>query len=141
MYLATSSNLSLMLYDAPNRIFSTNSQFFGQPKNDVKTLFSTLHHPSLVIFSPIFLQRQQWWHLSCLAILSSTSIVIHSVNQHLLRNWPGSDSCDLSRLLVQKIVKDVQSRKPVSLNCPVSSATHHLHCRLRETSGADLPLG
>ena len=31
--------------------FPTNSQFSGQPKNYVKTLFSTLHHLSHVIFA------------------------------------------------------------------------------------------
>ena len=42
MCLATSSNLLLMLQDAPNRIFP-HSCFSGQPKNYVKTLF---HPPS-----------------------------------------------------------------------------------------------
>ena len=51
MYLATSNNLLLVLWDAQNRIFSTNSRFSGQPKNNVKTIVSTLHHPSLVIFA------------------------------------------------------------------------------------------
>ena len=31
--------------------FPTNSQFSGPPKNEVKTLFSTLHHLSHVIFA------------------------------------------------------------------------------------------
>ena len=42
MCLATSSNLLLMLQDAPNRIFP-HSCFSGQPKNYVKTVF---HPPS-----------------------------------------------------------------------------------------------
>ena len=41
-----------------------NSQFSGQPKSDVKTLFSTLHHISPVIFATATV-----WHLYCLAIL------------------------------------------------------------------------
>ena len=42
-----------MLLDAPKRNFSTNSQSSGQPKNDTKTLFSTLHPLSLVIFATV----------------------------------------------------------------------------------------
>ena len=45
MCLATSNNLLLMLYDAPNVIFSMKSQSSGQSKND------TLHPFSLVIFA------------------------------------------------------------------------------------------
>ena len=44
MCLATSNNLLLVLYDAPNRIYSTNSRSSGQPKIDAKTLFP--HPPS-----------------------------------------------------------------------------------------------
>ena len=42
--------------------------------------------------------------------------VIHS----LLRNRPGSGSCDLSRLLARKITKGIHSCKPASLNCPIA---------------------
>ena len=45
---------------------------------------------------------QQYLHLYCFAILGSTSNVIHNVNQRLLRNLPGSDSRDFSRLLARK---------------------------------------
>ena len=48
--------------------------------------------PPSIPFPPEFLQLQQWWHLYWFAILGSTSIVIHSVKQCLLRNWPGSDA-------------------------------------------------
>ena len=41
------------------------------------------------------------------------------MNQGLLRNQPGSGSCDLSWLLVHKITKGIHSCKPASLNCPV----------------------
>ena len=37
--------------DAPKRIFSANSRSSGQPKNDTKTLFSTLHPLFTVIFT------------------------------------------------------------------------------------------
>ena len=36
----------------PKPIFSPNSRFSGQLKNDVKTLFSTLYHLSPIIFAP-----------------------------------------------------------------------------------------
>ena len=49
--------------------------------------------PPSIPFTRLFLQLQQpWWHLYCFAILGSTSIVTHSVKQHLLRNRPGSDA-------------------------------------------------
>ena len=51
MYLATSNNFMPVPWDAPKRIFSTNSRSSGQPKNDAKTLFSTLHPLSPVIFA------------------------------------------------------------------------------------------
>ena len=41
-------------------------------------------------------QLQQWWHMYCFAMLGSTSIVIHSVKQRLLRNWPKSDAATTS---------------------------------------------
>ena len=65
MCLATSKNLLLVLKDAPKHIFFTNSWSFGQ---------------------------QHCWHLYCFATLGSTSIVIHSVKQRLLRNRPRSDA-------------------------------------------------
>ena len=52
MCLEISNNLLLLLWDAPKRIFSTNSRSSGQPKNDAKTLFfPTLHPLSTVIFA------------------------------------------------------------------------------------------
>ena len=51
MRQAISNNLLLVLQDAPKRIFSTNSRSSGQPVNDAKTLFSTLHPLSMVIFA------------------------------------------------------------------------------------------
>ena len=51
MCQAISNNLLLVLQEAPKRIFSTNSRSSGQPKNDAKTLFSTLHPLSTVIFA------------------------------------------------------------------------------------------
>ena len=53
MCLETSNNFLLVLYDAQNHIYSTNSRFSGQPKSNVKTLFSTLRHLSHVIFATV----------------------------------------------------------------------------------------
>ena len=44
MCLEISNNLLLVLWDAPKRIFSTNSRSSDQPQNDAKTLF--VHPPS-----------------------------------------------------------------------------------------------
>ena len=44
MCLEISNNLLLMLYDAKKRIFDTNSQSSGQPKDNAKTLI--FHPPS-----------------------------------------------------------------------------------------------
>ena len=51
-----------------------------------------------------------------LAILSSTSTVIHSVKQRLLRNRPGS----ALRPLTRKITNRIHSSKPASLNRPIA---------------------
>ena len=64
-----------------------NSRSSGQQiKNDAKTLFFHLLSP----FHGNILQLQQYWHLFCFAILGSSSTVIHSVKQRLLRNRPRS---------------------------------------------------
>ena len=49
MCLVTSNNLMLVIWYAPNRIFSTNSLVSGQPINDVDTFI--FHPPSL---PPVF---------------------------------------------------------------------------------------
>ena len=85
--LEISNNLLLVLQDAPKRIFSTNSRSSDQPQNRRRK--DTFCLPSIP-FPRSFLQLQQNWHLYCFAILISTSTVIHSVKQRLLRNRPGS---------------------------------------------------
>ena len=65
-----------------------------------------------------FLQLQQYWHLYCFAILGSTSTVIHSVKQRLLRNRPGSALRPLATSCARKITKRIHSSKPASLNRP-----------------------
>ena len=54
------------------------------------------------------------------------------MNQFLLRNQPGSSSCDIFRLLARKITKGIHSCKPTSLNCPVGG--------INMTPAADLSL-
>ena len=76
---------------------------FWSPKNDTRTFFS----PSSIHFPRYFLQLQQWWHLYCFAILDSTSIVIHSVKQRLLRNWPGSDAATSRDFLRERLQRTV----------------------------------
>ena len=80
---------------------------YGMPQN----AFIPPYNP----FPRYFLQLQQWGHLYCFAVLGSTSIVIHSVKQRLLRIRPGSD---FSRLLARKITKGIHSCN--SLNRPVA---------------------
>ena len=84
---ATATVVAYVLLRNSKCSFSTNSGSSGQPKNYAKTLF--FHPPSPF---PSYLQLQQWWHMYCFAVLGSTSSVIHSVKQRLLRNWPGSDA-------------------------------------------------
>ena len=59
---------------------NTNSRSSGQPKNDAKT-FSP--HPPAPFLGNLY-------NCNSIAILGSTSTVIHSVKQRLLRNRPGS---------------------------------------------------
>ena len=70
--------------------------FFPQTCDLVSQKMTQRHFfPPSIPFPGYFLQLQQQWQMHCFSILGSTSIVIHSVKQHLLRNQPGSDSCDL----------------------------------------------
>ena len=83
MCLATSNNFMLVLYGAPKHILSTKSRSSGQPKNDAKTLF--FHHPS--------------------PFTGNFCIVMHSVKQRLLRNWPGSDVATSRNFLRERLQK------------------------------------
>ena len=100
MCLVTSNNLSLVLEDAQT------PQFFpwtcDHMVSCLTTFLSILRHLPPVIFANATVAT-----FVLLTILGSTSIVIHSVNQRLLRNWPGSGSCDILRLLAWKITKGV----------------------------------
>ena len=113
----TSSNLLLVLQDAQNCTFS------GQLKNDVKTLFSTLHHHSHVIFATatvaaFVLLHNSRFNFHCYTQREATP------TQKLARKW----CCNLSRLLAWKITKGIHSCKPALLNRPImlSSCVHRL---------------
>ena len=84
-----------------------NSRSSGQPKNDAKTLFSTLHPLSTVIFATAT--------VLAFVLLRDSRFNFHSVKQRLLGNRP-EVRCDLSRLLAREITKRVHSSKPASLN-------------------------
>ena len=87
--------------------------FWSGKKNDAKTLFSTLHPLSLVIFATatvlaFVLLRNFRFNSQCYTQCEATP------TQKLARGW-----CrDLSLLLVQKITKGIHSCRPASLNCP-----------------------
>ena len=110
MSLAISSNLLLVLY-------VLNLRSSCQPKIDVKTLFS---HPLSITFPPVILTNATVVAFLLLCSFSSTSIVIHSVSQRLLKNRSGSGSYDLSRLHARNIMKGIHSGKPAPLNRPIA---------------------
>ena len=113
--------------------FLTNLRSSGQPKNYAKTLFS--HPPSP--FPGIFLQLQQWWHLYCFAILGSASIIIHSMKQRLLTNWPGSDAATSRDFLRERLQRAFTRAKGIhsvnrlivdprsSASATTSKSSHH----------------
>ena len=70
--------------------------------------------PSSTTFPLQFSQTRRY----SFTILGSTSIVIHNVNQRLLRKQPGSGSYDLPRLLARKITELGHSLVQTSLAEP-----------------------
>ena len=114
MCLATSNNLLFVLSDAPKRIFSTNSQSSGQPKNDAKTLF---FHPP-----PPF--HSKFCNCNSIGICTASQFWVQL--PLLYTAWSNAYSeigpevrCDLSRLLARKITKRIHSSKPASPNRPI----------------------
>ena len=81
---------------------------FGQLKNNAKTLFFHPRSP----FPCNYCKGSSIGIFYCSTILDSTSIAMHNVKQCLHRNWLGSGSCNLLRLLVWKITKCIHSCKP-----------------------------
>ena len=116
MCLVTSNNLSLVLQDAQtSQFFPMNSWPYGQLNIDSTTHFSILHHLPPVIFANTTVVT-----FVLLAILGSTSIVIHSVIQRLLSNRPRSGSCDILRLLAWKIMKGIHFMQTSCAELPSS---------------------
>ena len=64
-----------------------------------KTLFSPTRHP----LSPVIFATATAVAFVLFAILGSTSIVIHSVKQHLLRNRRGSDAVTFRDFLRERL--------------------------------------
>ena len=120
MCLATSNNLLLMLQDAPKRIFSMISWSSDPQKYDTKTLFSTLHPLSPVIFATatvvaFVLLRNPRFNFHCCTQREATP------TQKSARKW----RCDLSKLLARKITKGIHSCKPALLNRPIQQRPLH----------------
>ena len=71
--------------------------------------------PPSIPFPRYCLQLQQWWYLYCFAIIGSTSIVIHSVKQRLLRNRPGSDAATSRDFLRERLQRAFTPAKQLHL--------------------------
>ena len=129
MCLATSSNLLLVLWDAPKHIFSTNSRSSCQPKNDAKTFFPTFHPLSQVIFATatvvaFVLLRNSRFSFHCYTQREATP------TRKSARKW----RCDLSRLLARNITKGIHSCKPPSLNRPVALGSYQTGAKRQRTA-------
>ena len=110
MCLATSKNLLLTLQDAI---------FFSFFSHKLTISWSAKNNNADIFFHPQSPFPCNFCEHNCFAIPGSTSIVIHSMNQRLLRNWAGSGSCGIL-WLVQKNTKGTESCKPTSLNCLIA---------------------
>ena len=104
----------------------------GQLKNDAKTLFSTLHPLSPVIFATatvvaFVLLRNSMFNFHCYTQLETTR------TQKSARKW----RCDPLRLLAWKITTGIYSCKPASLNCPVklTRGDSLFYCSFHTTAG------
>ena len=78
----------------------------------------------------------QYWHLYCFAILRSTSIVTHSLKQHVLRNRPESDAATPCDFLHERLQR-ANSCKPATLNCPTKPTRGDslFYCSFHTTAG------
>ena len=97
-----------------NAIFSTNSRFSVQPKNDKNTLFLHPPSPSPVIFAAAT--------VLAFVLLRNSRFNFHCFTQHEAtptQKLARKQRCDLSRLLARKITKGIHSCKPASLNRPI----------------------
>ena len=101
-----------------NAFFSMKSRSSGQPKNDAKTFFSTLHPLSLVILATAT--------VVAFVLLRNSRFNFHwytqreaTPTQKSAQKW----HCNLLWLLTWKITKGIHSCKPASLNRPVEGTT------------------
>ena len=120
MPLATSNNLLLVLYDAPNAFFPWTHDLLVSQKTMQKTLFPTLHPLSLIIFATatvvaFVLLRNSRFNFHCYSYTQCEA----TPTQKLAQKW----RCNLSRLMVRKITKGIHSCKPASLNRPIRLVT------------------
>ena len=114
MCLATSNLTCCSCYRMLRNAFFPRTRDFLVSRKTMQRHFFQSHPPSP--FPGNCLNYNNGGILYCFESLGSTSFVIHSVNQRLLRNRPGSDSYNLLRLLAQKITKGIHSCKLPSLN-------------------------
>ena len=97
--------------------FFTNSRSSGQPKNDAKTLFFTLHPLSPVIFATAT--------VVAFVLLRNSRFNFHYYTQCEAMPTQKSDRkwcCNISWLLAWKITKGMHSCRPASQNRPT---VHH----------------
>ena len=86
-------------------------------------------------------ERQQWWHLYCFTFLGSTSIVIHSMKQRLLRNQPGSDAATSRDFLRERLQRAVTPANQLhwtthKYNFINYNYIHFVHCFRFSVGGA-----
>ena len=97
---------------SPNAFFSRTRRSSGQQKNDTKTLFSTLHPLSPVIFATatvvaFVLHRNSRFNFHC---YTQPVYINITPTQKSACKW----RCDLSRLLARKITEGIHLCKPAS---------------------------
>ena len=112
MCLAISSNL---LFVPQNAFFLRTRDLLVSQKNDARTLFSTLHPSSTVIFPTaavlaFVLLRDSRFNFHCYTQREATP------TQKSARKCSATS---VSRLLARKITKHIHSSKPASLNRPI----------------------
>ena len=94
--------------------FHENVIFWSAEKRCKDIFFPTIHHLSRVILAATTV---------AFVFLGNSKLKFHCYTQRekqrLPRNRPGSDSCNLSRLLARKITTGIHSCKPASLKRPI----------------------
>ena len=101
---------------------------FWSAKNDAKTLFSTLHPLSRVLFATAKVVafvplRNSRFNFRCYTQCEAMP------TQKSAQKW----CCDLSQLLAQKIIKGIHLCKPASLNCPTEQGSDFSQLSFNQT--------